>query len=340
MQGAGGVGGLLAVNYQGSAPTNCFAVFDGNGNVAGLVNAADGTYLANYEYGPFGEVIRATGPMAKTNPIRFSTKYADDESDLVYYGYRYYKPSVGTWINRDPIQESGGINLYEFVANQPIIAFDKLGFYGNPVITYVPTSDGANDMGQLDGSYWLAVEFKLDSGSAMFSKVTQDGSRLTTCTCPALDANIGISTLYSFTAYTDLFPFQPTTGYGPKPVGRNYLVLSNSGQNLANVQGVMTITLEYAITPASPVPPGFFTGGSSNQGQHSPSSPYMPLSWLDYNPRTTITFTASFYCGKADTTSEPRLDPGLYRSAADGYPVTPKPPPRKIPISTTSYSAL
>ena len=33
--------------------------------------------------GPFGEVLRATGPMAKTNPFRFSTKYQDDETDLL-----------------------------------------------------------------------------------------------------------------------------------------------------------------------------------------------------------------------------------------------------------------
>ena len=40
------------------------------------------------EYGPFGEVIRATGPMAKASPFRFSTKYQDDESDIVWYPYR------------------------------------------------------------------------------------------------------------------------------------------------------------------------------------------------------------------------------------------------------------
>ena len=70
----------------------------------------DGTSVANYEYGPFGEVIRQTGPMAKVNPIRFSTKYQDDESDLLYYGYRYYKPSTGTWLDRDPMEEEGGLN--------------------------------------------------------------------------------------------------------------------------------------------------------------------------------------------------------------------------------------
>ena len=57
--------------------------------------------------GPFGEVIRATGPMAKANPIRFSTKFQDDESDMLYYGYRYYKASTGAWPNEDPLEELG-----------------------------------------------------------------------------------------------------------------------------------------------------------------------------------------------------------------------------------------
>jgi RHS repeat-associated protein len=77
--------------------------------------------------GPFGEVIRATGPMAKVNPIRFSTKYQDDETDLLYYGYRYYNASLGRWLSRDPIEESGGPNVYGFVANQPLNTADRDG---------------------------------------------------------------------------------------------------------------------------------------------------------------------------------------------------------------------
>ncbi len=57
--------------------------------------------------GPFGELLRATGPMAKANPIRFSTQYTDDETDLVCYLHRYYNPSTGRWLSRDPINEPG-----------------------------------------------------------------------------------------------------------------------------------------------------------------------------------------------------------------------------------------
>ena len=126
-QGAGGVGGLLEVTYYGAATTNAFVAYDGNGNVSALVNAGDGTVLANYDYGPFGEAIRLTGALGKGNPFRFSTKYQDDESDLVYYGYRYYKASTRTWVSRDLVEEDGGLNIYGFLAGDPITQADGLG---------------------------------------------------------------------------------------------------------------------------------------------------------------------------------------------------------------------
>jgi len=77
--------------------------------------------------GPFGELLRSTGPMAKTNPFRFSTKFQDDETDLLYYGNRYLNTSTGRWFSRDPAEESGGLNLYEFVGNAPTGYFDLFG---------------------------------------------------------------------------------------------------------------------------------------------------------------------------------------------------------------------
>ena len=82
---------------------------------------------SQYEHRPFGEVIRGTGRMAKANPLRFSTKYQDDETDLVYYGYRYNNASTGRWLSRDPIGERAGKNLYGFVANDPVRSIDALG---------------------------------------------------------------------------------------------------------------------------------------------------------------------------------------------------------------------
>jgi len=142
LQGAGGVGGLLCVN-AGSNGVHFFAM-DGNGNVAALVKASDGTVSATYEYGPFGELVRATGPMAKANPFRFSNKYQDDDTDMLYYGYRYYSPSTGRWLNRDPLREKGGFNLYGFVRNNSCSAFDPDGQITVRVLTDKPeTSCGS-----------------------------------------------------------------------------------------------------------------------------------------------------------------------------------------------------
>jgi RHS repeat-associated protein len=66
--------------------------------------------------------------MARANPFRFSTKYQDDETDLLYYGYRYYNAGTGRWLSRDPAEEEmGGPNLYGFVLNSPVNEVDGLG---------------------------------------------------------------------------------------------------------------------------------------------------------------------------------------------------------------------
>jgi RHS repeat-associated protein len=100
--------------------------------VRALVDGSNGSISAQYEYGPFGELIRASGPMA-ANPLRFSTKYADDETDFIYYGYRFYNPSTGRWPNRDPIEELGGLNLYGMVGNDPLNRIDAFGLAGTLV---------------------------------------------------------------------------------------------------------------------------------------------------------------------------------------------------------------
>jgi RHS repeat-associated protein len=56
-----------------------------------------------------------------------SHPFTDNETGLVYYGYRYYDPLRGRWINRDPIEERGGANLYAAVRNQIINFGDFLG---------------------------------------------------------------------------------------------------------------------------------------------------------------------------------------------------------------------
>lgn len=70
---------------------------------------------------------RATGPMARVNALRFSTKFQDDETDYLYYGYRYCNPTSGRCISRDPIDHDGGINLYALNGNDYLQRTDVVG---------------------------------------------------------------------------------------------------------------------------------------------------------------------------------------------------------------------
>ncbi|MGA4577206.1 hypothetical protein [Limisphaera sp. VF-2] len=91
LDGAGGVGGLLWVRLAGGPASGAhFVTYDGNGNVWQLVSASTGTETAHYEYGPFGEPIRATGSMAKANPFRFSTKRTVYATAMVLAEHRGY----------------------------------------------------------------------------------------------------------------------------------------------------------------------------------------------------------------------------------------------------------
>jgi RHS repeat-associated protein len=123
LEGAGAVGGLL---WQTTDTQAHFSAYDGNGNIAALV-ADDGEVSAEYDYGPFGQLLEQHGPYATENRFRFSTKWEDAESGLYYYGFRYYNPSTGRWLSRDPIEERGGKNLYGFLGNNGINRVDLKG---------------------------------------------------------------------------------------------------------------------------------------------------------------------------------------------------------------------
>jgi RHS repeat-associated protein len=114
-------------------------VNQGYGNIGTMI----GQVSANLEYDAFGREVRvssltvpptgtppglvAGGLYADALPFHFSTKFTDPESGLNYYGYRFYDARDGRWLNRDPIAESGGVNLYGMVGNNVTSSLDVLG---------------------------------------------------------------------------------------------------------------------------------------------------------------------------------------------------------------------
>ena len=106
----GGVGGLLALkDYRSTFAGIYRAAYDGNGNLTALTGqqrGGSGRLRVRSLRQCSGSRQRA---YASENPFRFSTKYYDIETGLYDYGYRYYNSSMGRFVNRDPIKESGGV---------------------------------------------------------------------------------------------------------------------------------------------------------------------------------------------------------------------------------------
>jgi len=161
LEGAGGIGGLLGRSHGYSAgnwSTHNFYHADGNGNITYLVNSSQGL-AASYRYDPYGNTISSSGTLASANVYRFSSKEIHANSGLYYYGFRFYDPNTQRWLNHDPVQERGGLNLYGFVLNNPVNFDDPLGLDRNhnapPSSDYIfpkppPPDDGPWDDGYTD----------------------------------------------------------------------------------------------------------------------------------------------------------------------------------------------
>jgi len=74
-----------------------------------------GTYRA---WGHAEQSVRDNTELGlNSNPLRFQGQYFDAETRLHYNRYRYYDPSLGRFIGRDPIGLAGGLNIYVYAPN-------------------------------------------------------------------------------------------------------------------------------------------------------------------------------------------------------------------------------
>ena len=122
----------------------------------------NGYIRSTYAYTPFGAVT-ASGDVKQ--PIQWSSEYYDNELALVYYNYRHYNPTDGRWINRDPIAEQGGWNLYGFVGNK----LYKCDFKGLWEVS-VKSNPSSNNTVVTDGKGGLKVHFANDRDTRCFKK--------------------------------------------------------------------------------------------------------------------------------------------------------------------------
>jgi RHS repeat-associated protein len=100
-------------------------ITDQLGSVRLVVNAADGSLAQRLDYDEFGRVLNDSNPGFQ--PFGYAGGLYDPDTGLVRFGARDYDADAGRWMNRDPIQEWGGLNLYAYVASDPINYIDPYG---------------------------------------------------------------------------------------------------------------------------------------------------------------------------------------------------------------------
>jgi RHS repeat-associated protein len=116
-----------AVRLVGSAPAPANVAYIHSDHLGTPQKMTDASKVVTWDrvQDPFGNTHSLAG--APQNPLRFPGQYADEESALSYNYFRDYDPTLGRYVQSDPIGLRGGYNTYVYVADNPTNNVDSLG---------------------------------------------------------------------------------------------------------------------------------------------------------------------------------------------------------------------
>jgi RHS repeat-associated protein len=110
----------------GATPLALLHTSDHLGSIRELVDASTGAIRARYDYDPYGKRTKLSGDLEADQG--YTGHYEHSVSSLTLAPFRAYDTVIGRWISRDPIEESGGLNLYGYVGGNVAGAVDPLGW--------------------------------------------------------------------------------------------------------------------------------------------------------------------------------------------------------------------
>lgn len=98
---------------------------------------ANGNVIELLDYYPYGSVRLNEKSGTYENDYKFTGKELDEDTDLYYYGARYYDSAIGRFISIDPwsgdLSNPQTLNKYSYVTNNPLKYVDPSGEYAKDV---------------------------------------------------------------------------------------------------------------------------------------------------------------------------------------------------------------
>jgi RHS repeat-associated protein len=130
--------GFISCNVNPSAgtPASVFYTFDERGDAVTrmqYIGSGNSAAASGQIWAPFGqqEYLTPSASAVAGDPYAGMGAqygdYTDQETGLVFCQNRYYDPSYGRWLTRDPIGTAGGENLYAYCHNDPVNLIDPDG---------------------------------------------------------------------------------------------------------------------------------------------------------------------------------------------------------------------
>ncbi len=94
-------------------------------SVRDVLDATTGALSESMDFGPYGNIARSMG--STSTGYEYSDLFSHSNSGLNLAVFRAQDATTGRWISRDPIRESGGLNIYSYAAANPTMRKDIAG---------------------------------------------------------------------------------------------------------------------------------------------------------------------------------------------------------------------